>query len=145
MIIGLFHTEEADRALKYPHLNLDNVSMSKQPLHWKNLILLLQMLQSSLQRDRQDVFCPLHELAEIIAQTSPLCQAQNITRHSDNVWTRRVKTCGATVAQKNPETIVFVRMHPPKANKGSCDLTPPPPHALLQRRVSRDNSFSSIH
>lgn len=30
MIIGPFCTEETGRALKYPHLNLDNISMSKQ-------------------------------------------------------------------------------------------------------------------
>ncbi len=56
MIIGLFYAEETGRALKYPHLNLANVSMSKQPLHWKNLILLLQMLESSFQQEGQDVF-----------------------------------------------------------------------------------------
>lgn len=61
MIIGLFHTEETGRALKYPHLNLDNVSMSKQPLHWENLILLLQMLESGFQQEGQDVFYPFHE------------------------------------------------------------------------------------
>lgn len=35
--------------------------MSKQPLHWENLILLLQMLESGFQQEGQDVFYPFHE------------------------------------------------------------------------------------
>jgi len=43
--------------------------MSKQPLHWKNLILLLQMVESGFQQEGQDVFIPVHGVDSLFVTT----------------------------------------------------------------------------